>query len=75
MRLLLKVIANNSRDMHSCVSLVTPNQAYIFNMCDGMQRVALRNLKFTKVKSVFLSSLHHTALGGLPGFTLTLKAA
>lgn len=75
MRLLLKVIANNSRDMYSSVSLVTPNQIYIFNMCDGMQRVALRNLKFNKVKNIFLSSLHHSAIGGLPGFTLTLKAA
>lgn len=75
MRLSLKVLANNSRDIYSSVSLVTANSIYVFNMCDGMQRLALRNLRFVKVKNIFLSSLNHTALGGLPGFVLTLKAS
>ena len=76
MKYVLKAITTNNRDLKTALYLAFDEKAYLFNVPDGFQRMALnQKMKFGKVRYVFLSSLHPDHYGGFPGFYLSSREA
>ena len=76
MKYVLKAITTNNRDLKTAIYLMFDERAYLFNVPDGFQRMALnQKMKFAKVRYVFLSSLHPDHYGGFPGFYLSAREA
>jgi ribonuclease BN (tRNA processing enzyme) len=76
MKYVIKAITTNNRDLKTAIYLLFDERAYLFNVPDGFQRMALnQKMKFGKVRYVFLSSLHPDYYGGFPGFYLSAREA
>lgn len=76
MKYLLKAITTNNRDLKTSIYLAFDERAYLFNVPDGFQRMALnQKMKFNKVRYIFLSSLHPDHYSGFPGFYLSAREA
>lgn len=76
MRYRIKAINTNNRDLKTAILLSFEEKGYLFNVPDGFQRMALnQKMKFTKIRYVFLSSLHADHYGGFPGLFLSSKEA
>ena len=77
MKYFLKAITTNNRDLKTSIYLgFEQDLAYLFNVPDGFQRMALnQKMKFNKVRYIFLSSLHPDHYAGFPGFYLSAREA
>lgn len=76
MKYLIKAITTNNRDLKTSIYLAFDERAYLFNVPDGFQRMALnQKMKFNKVRYIFLSSLHPDHYSGFPGFYLSAREA
>jgi ribonuclease Z len=76
MKYFLKAITTNNRDLKTSIYLSFDERAYLFNVPDGFQRMALnQKMKFNKVRYIFLSSLSPDHYAGFPGFYLSAREA
>ena len=74
MKYFLKAITTNNRDLKTGIVFQLDEMAYLFNVPDGFQRVALATkLQFKRVRYVFLSQTHPDYFGGFPGFYLSTR--
>ena len=74
MKYFLKAITTNNRDLKTAIYLCFDEWAYLFNVPDGFQRMALnQKMKFKTVRFVFLSSIHPDHYAGFPGFYLSAR--
>ncbi|CAI2384760.1 unnamed protein product [Moneuplotes crassus] len=70
----LRVLHNNQRDLSTCVYLHSGETLYMFNLGDGIQRIASQaKMKFGRVRGIFIPSLLPNNFLGLPGFYLTTR--
>lgn len=69
----LVVISGTSPDSRPCVALTFLDAVYLFNCPDQTQRIFRENkIRFAKLDTIFMTSLHSHSLGGFHGLLITV---
>ena len=64
----LQVLSLESRLCSACVVLTTENSRYVFDVGEGIQRLAIEHkVRIGRICGVFLTSDSYVSVAGLPG--------
>ncbi|KDO32916.1 hypothetical protein SPRG_02608 [Saprolegnia parasitica CBS 223.65] len=70
----IQVLGVGSAEMAPSVIVTGESQRYLFNACEGLQRVCMEHrVRLGKLQTVLLTELTSETLGGLPGLILTIS--
>ena len=73
MRYFIKLLSLPTPFSSASFMLVLDSKCYLFNVGDGLQRLAAEHkIKLSRVSDLFLTSTHADSLSALPGIMLTL---
>lgn len=69
----LVVVSGKTPDSKPCVALTFLDAVYLFNCPDQTQRIFRENkIRFQKLDTIFMTSLHSHSLGGFHGLLITV---